>query len=242
MKKIILFTFPDLDKISEANSQPEIYRILNEQQEKIDRLNKSDPPQIESYNFQTVTVIDDFKQLDFTPGISLGRGSYGEVVVGKWLKKNYAVKCIDYVGDVEFSEKTLIREISILAALSHDNIVRVTAICIKKPTLYLLMELFRGYSLKEVLFNEVIKMKFSLDEKTKNNILSQILLAIMYIHYKTVVHHDLKLANILMNYNYTVKICDFGMSRVGDLSTALLSSVGKKKRVGPQCIWHPSFF
>lgn len=153
---------------------------MNDQQQKIDRLAKSDPPRIETYNFQTVTVINDFKQLDFSSGASLGKGSYGEVIVGKWLKKSYAIKCIDFVEEIGYEVKSLIREISILAALSHDNVIRVTAICIKKLTLYILMELFEGHSLKEVLFNEAVKTKFNLDENMKNHITSQICVAIIY--------------------------------------------------------------
>lgn len=184
-------------------------------------------PNLETHNFPLVSTIK-FSEITFT-GEILGKGSFGEVSVGVWLKKRYATKRIDFVN---VRECLLIREISILAALSHDNIIRVTAICIMRPVLYILLELFDGKSLKDVLFNQSVKVKFNLSELNKNKIVSQICQAVIYIHYKLVIHRDIKPENILLNTEMRVKICDFGLSKLSTLSADLLTTNEKKYAVG----------
>ena len=45
--------------------------------------------------------------------------------------------------------------------------------------------------------------------------LYQILCGLKYIHSANVLHRDLKPSNILLNTNRDLKICDFGLARVG---------------------------
>lgn len=200
---------------------------MNDENKKVERLKENNLAKLETHNFPLVSTID-MSEITFT-GEILGRGSFGEVSVGVWLKKRYATKCIDFVN---VRERLLIREISILAALSHNNIIRVTAICILRPMVYILLELFEGKSLKEVLFNQSVKVKFNLNEPNKNMIVSQICQALIYIHYKLVLHRDIKPANILLDTAMRVKICDFGMSKISTLSADLLTTNGKKHAPG----------
>lgn len=47
----------------------------------------------------------------------------------------------------------------------------------------------------------------------------QISLALIYIHEKKILHRDIKTSNIFVNSNGTVKIGDFGISRVLENTT-----------------------
>jgi serine/threonine protein kinase len=52
-----------------------------------------------------------------------------------------------------------------------------------------------------------------LPEPTKQTIFSQISHALSYLHTKIgLIHHDIKLENILLNHELQVKLCDFGLA------------------------------
>ena len=44
-------------------------------------------------------------------------------------------------------------------------------------------------------------------------IMFQLLHAVAFIHSADVIHRDIKPSNILLNHDYTLKLCDFGLSR-----------------------------
>jgi serine/threonine protein kinase len=64
----------------------------------------------------------------------------------------------------------------------------------------------------------------------------------MCIHRLKIVHRDLKSANCLVNKHYTVKICDFGLSRVmSDSATNDNSSAGTPEWMAPELIRNELF-
>ena len=53
----------------------------------------------------------------------------------------------------------------------------------------------------------------ALQDSHKRYIVYQIALAIRYIHRGDAIHRDIKPANILINSNFNIKLCDFGLAR-----------------------------
>lgn len=116
-----------------------------------------------------IQIITNIKDFDFT-GPELGRGSYGVVIMGKWLKAPTAIKSVDCIGNV----KDLYLEIGVLSKLSHENIIHLIAVCFKSPKLHILIGLFKGHCLKDVLFEEMTRNKYNLNEKKKFSIATKI--------------------------------------------------------------------
>ena len=58
-----------------------------------------------------------------------------------------------------------------------------------------------------------------------------------YLHSKPVVHRDLKPENVLLDASNTVKLCDFGVSRiVGTDNTAMTGQIGTPSYMAPEMI------
>ena len=59
-----------------------------------------------------------------------------------------------------------------------------------------------------------VKKRRKLSEKIAKFLFRQIILGIKYIHSQNIVHRDIKLENIIIDFNNTVKICDFGIGKI----------------------------
>jgi len=55
------------------------------------------------------------------------------------------------------------------------------------------------------------RYKFTSEQVVK--IIYNILCAINYLHSANIIHRDIKPANLLIDDNYNIKICDFGLAR-----------------------------
>lgn len=72
------------------------------------------------------------------------------------------------------------------------------------------------------LFDHLHKKHTPIDEERMIYIIEDIALGMTYLHSRKVLHCDLKSSNVLIDSNWNVKLCDFGLSRVK-------SKINKKK-------------
>lgn len=64
------------------------------------------------------------------------------------------------------------------------------------------------------LFDHIHKQKTYLDEERTILIVEDIALGMAYLHGRKVLHCDLKSSNVLIDSNWNVKLCDFGLSKI----------------------------
>ena len=172
----------------------------------------------------------------------LGKGSFGEVYLSskQGSQEYYATKKIDkkYAEDPKI-KKYFQNEISILKELNHKNIMRLYDVKITQNHYYLVCELCNGGSLTECLdkYQKINRKPFT--EEIVQYLMIQIIDAMKYIHSKKIIHRDLKLDNILVNFTNDedkknlnmlkcqVKIIDFGFATrliAGNLAQSTLGS------------------
>lgn len=142
----------------------------------------------------------------------LGKGAYGIVWLAKNIKtgEKVAIKKIFDAFRNETDAQRTIREICYLKEFkNHENIIKLISIKRSRcdDDIYLIFEYFKNDLFKLIQHHE------GLHSKQKQFIIYQILKAIKYIHSSNVIHRDLKPSNILVNENFEIKICDFGLSR-----------------------------
>ncbi|XP_021750579.1 cyclin-dependent kinase 3-like [Chenopodium quinoa] len=140
---------------------------------------------------------------DFTIVEHVGAGGFGNVYLIKREEESFALKLIP-VAKGELS-KAVIREISLLYDVEHQNIVRLITVFVERENLCLIME-YVGADLQGV------SCPIEDNDKIKDW-MYQILCAVSYLHERNIVHRDLKPGNILRTEDGRLKQADFGLSR-----------------------------
>jgi eukaryotic-like serine/threonine-protein kinase len=140
----------------------------------------------------------------------LNKGGWSFVYQGKHRVLNIpvAIKMLRHnlAMDEEFLEKFR-REGRIIAKMNHRNIVHIFDIEESYRTIFIIMELLDGESLKDI-----IDRSGALPYNRALDLLGQIALGLDYAHQKGIVHQDIKPSNILLVPDDHIKILDFGLA------------------------------
>ena len=178
-------------------------------------------------------IVNNYIMLDV-----LGTGSYGEVRMCKERTTDelFAIKILSkemlkkkkggntnetYFEDIK-------REIAIMKKLEHPNVLRLFEV-LDDPNvnkLYLVLEYMKKGDLIHFI-KERDKDKERTSSKQRNSssftplrdqelwfIFKQVIAGVRYLHYQNIVHGDIKPQNILVNVDGTVKLADFGISKM----------------------------
>lgn len=150
----------------------------------------------------------------------IGRGGMGEVwrARDESLGRQVAVKCLKPLGqhhDHSFTDvlrERFRREARVAAALQHRGVTVVHDFGESDGVLYLVMELLEGRNLGQLMEDN---KNHPLPVADVVDVAEQVAAALAYTHQQGIVHRDLKPANIMRLDDGTVKICDFGIARLG---------------------------
>ncbi|QDV78686.1 serine/threonine-protein kinase [Botrimarina mediterranea] len=141
----------------------------------------------------------------------VGAGGMGAVYKARQpgLDRLVALKVLpsEFDHDVKFALR-FTREARTLAKLSHPNIVSVHEFGNVGETYYFLMEFVDGSTLRDIVTAGQLSPEHALA------IVPHLCDALQYAHDKGIVHRDIKPENILIAADGTVKIADFGLSRI----------------------------
>ncbi|KAG8491318.1 hypothetical protein CXB51_014467 [Gossypium anomalum] len=151
-----------------------------------------------------------------SPGVIVFIGrtyrSYGEVYRADWNGTEVAVKKFldqDFSGDALVQFKC---EVEIMLRLRHPNVVLFMGAVTRSPHFSILTEFLPRGSLYKLLH----RSNPQLDEKRRMRMALDVAKGMNYLHTSnpTIVHRDLKTPNLLVDKNWVVKVCDFGLSRM----------------------------
>lgn len=178
----------------------------------------------------------------FQLGKVLGRGGFGFVKEATLNDNEYAMKVL--IKDESWSalDDQMVRtEIEIMKTLNHPNIIKVFKEIMngkyprddgtEKDCVIIVMELARGGNLFDILY-----FTDGFNEDVSRTYFKQLISAVGAMHEKNITHRDIKPQNTLLDANFNLKICDFGLSKQTDGASLMSTQAGTRTFQAPEII------
>ena len=165
----------------------------------------------------------------------IGSGGMATVYKAKChvLNRYVAIKILrdEFTTDEEFIKRFEV-EAQSAASITHPNIVSVYDVGVDGNLYYIVMELIKGKTLKEIITEE----KGPLPWKWSVNIASQIASALETAHKNHIIHRDIKPHNIIITEDGVAKVTDFGIAKAVSNSTitAFGTTIGSVHYFSPE--------
>lgn len=169
----------------------------------------------------------------------LGTGNFGRVyeVIEKGGREKFACKEIFLPKLPDDLVEAQLREVTLLKAINHPNIVQVIDVYHEEDYLYILMPIYPRGDLT------AYRKKKHLSEMDILVILVQMLQALAFLHGvrdptsdvpSKIVHRDIKPANILVGEDNIVILTDFGLSKIISSISEMRTIAGSVAYISPE--------
>mmetsp|Transcript_18618 Transcript_18618/g.39994 ORF Transcript_18618/g.39994 Transcript_18618/m.39994 type:complete len:707 (-) Transcript_18618:573-2693(-) len=176
--------------------------------------------------------------------MQIGEGGFGKVYYGHWQGEPVAIKVATPASPDKMQQQVLEfqREVTTMSTLpAHQNVLRLIAACMQPPHLALITECCHRGSLYNLLHAPGAE---PLPGHQMLAIWLGVARGMQHLHQYNVLHRDLKSANLLLDDMGSVKIADFGLSRVHETSGAkqiLTGGLGTPQWMAPEVMLHMSY-
>ena len=169
-------------------------------------------------------------------GRRIGQGAFGKVNLGLNVLTGRVVAIKSFkktpIEKFKHKMKKIQYETELMKRFNHKNITKILEVFNDEEYMLIIMEYINGGNLFSF-----VKKRRKLSEKMAKFLFRQIILGIQHIHSKNVVHRDIKLENILIDFDNNVKICDFGIGKVLENEDELLyDKCGTPMYMAPEII------
>ena len=149
---------------------------------------------------------------DFIPLKLLGRGSFGQVILARLKINNklYAMKILDKTQlKLKHQEVHTKTERDLMVKINCPFLVNIKSAFQDEKYLFIVSDFMQGGDMYYHM-HEARKFDFELTQFY----ISEIVLALDYLHKNNMVYRDLKPENILLDSKGHIKITDFGLSKI----------------------------
>ena len=172
-------------------------------------------------------------------GRLLGKGAFGKVNLSLHVLTGrlVAIKSINKLLFDEKQKEKIKLETSIMKLLSKsNNIVKIFETYETKKHYCIVMEHIGAGNLLSY-----VKKRVKLSEQIAKFIFKQIILSLQYIHSHNIVHRDIKLGNILIDLDNTIKLCDFTLSKIVKKGELLMEQLGTHSYIAPEVLLNKGY-
>ena len=174
----------------------------------------------------------------------IGKGAFASVYSGLNQNTNeiVAIKQIE-MSKIKSSKETFKNEFFILSKINHNNIIKLIDYERTSNNIYFILDYCNGGNLSEYVKYYEKKEGKLLNENDIQKLLRQLILGLEYMHKNNIIHRDLKLENILLNfndikteYNLDKKIqkVDYSKVSLNDSFTLKIADLGFSKNIAKE--------
>ncbi len=173
------------------------------------------------------------KMNDLKLGEILGKGEFGDVLLGSLRGQKVAVKKLK---DSSKAAQDFLTEASLMTSLMHKNLVQLLGVVFDGPSICLVTEFMAKGSLVDYLRS---RGRLHVTKKDQINFATDTCAGMSYLESKHVVHRDLAARNVLISEDCIAKVCDFGLAR--DETFNLEGGKFPIKWTAPEALRHSKF-